>query len=320
MSVPTLAPDPPPDEADADASPGEAGAPTSTGLAPATCANCDAERLGDYCQSCGQHYLDDRLTLRLLWREFAQRFLKMERGLGRTLVGLTRSPGRVAREYVTGRRRTYVNPLSYLLLGAAVSLLLMPLYSSPDHYLGDGANSSMFEQSLEIGFELRGRSLDDLTPEKRARIDAFMEVYVVELFGAIKQLNSALSLILAALMALCLKLLFGGSRTTFTLAETLVLTLFVCGQYLLLASLLMSAVASLGPAITTALGLLPFVALVIAGTVGFYGWSWGNAALGLLTAVVSYSGYIVVLMATAAPLAIYRARPVLEAAQSASGG
>lgn len=295
-------------------------APAPSVLEPTACANCGAERLGDFCHTCGQHYLETRLTLPLLWREFAQRFLKLERGLGRTFIGMTRSPGRVARDYVAGRRRTYVNPLSYLLLGAAVSLLLMPLYSSPDHFLGDGANSSMFEQSLEVGFELRGRSFDDLTPEKRARLEAFMEVYIVELFGAIKQLNSVLSLVLAVLMALCLKLLFGGSRTTFTLAETLVLTLFVCGQYLLLASLLMSAVAPLGPAVTTGLGLLPFIALVVAGTVGFYGRSWGNAALGLLTAVVSYTGYVVVLMATAAPLAIYRARPVLEAAQSASGG
>ncbi|HMB90182.1 MAG TPA: hypothetical protein VKP65_05000 [Rhodothermales bacterium] len=45
---------------------------------PETCPNCGAERVGEYCQGCGQHYLRRRLTLRILWREFAERFFKLE--------------------------------------------------------------------------------------------------------------------------------------------------------------------------------------------------------------------------------------------------
>ena len=92
--------------------------------APDACLNCGAERLGDYCHVCGQHHLEGRLTMRLLWSEFAQRLFKLERGFGRTFVGLSRSPGGLARSYVAGHRRPLVNPLSYFLLGTAASLFL----------------------------------------------------------------------------------------------------------------------------------------------------------------------------------------------------
>ena len=45
------------------------------------CPCCEAARAGAYCHGCGQHYLDGPITLRLLARQFAERFLKLERGL-----------------------------------------------------------------------------------------------------------------------------------------------------------------------------------------------------------------------------------------------
>ena len=99
------------------------------------CLDCGAPRLGDYCHGCGQRHADDRLTLRSVWRDFAERFLKWERGLPATVRMALLDPGRLAREYVAGRRRRYVNPVSFLILGATVAVLLIPLYASQERMM-----------------------------------------------------------------------------------------------------------------------------------------------------------------------------------------
>ena len=98
-----------------------------TPASPDVCLNCGAQRIGEFCHDCGQHFLDGRLTLRRLWDDFAVRFFKMERGLLLTLRVMLLNPGRVIRHYVDGQRRRYVNPFTYLFFGAALSLLSFTL-------------------------------------------------------------------------------------------------------------------------------------------------------------------------------------------------
>lgn len=87
---------------------------------PLRCPNCGAERKGEYCHDCGQRYLKARLTLQELAWIFADRFLDWEEGIWRTFGQMLRSPGMVIRHYLGGRRRTYLNPFSYLLFCAAL--------------------------------------------------------------------------------------------------------------------------------------------------------------------------------------------------------
>jgi hypothetical protein len=91
------------------------------------CANCGTPRAGPFCHGCGQEFLGERLTLRLLVRQFGER-VRLERGILRTMWDMTLDPGRAIRSYVTGTRRRYVNPFTYLFFGAAASLVVFPLY------------------------------------------------------------------------------------------------------------------------------------------------------------------------------------------------
>lgn len=93
-----------------------------------TCRNCGAARLGEYCQDCGQHFLEERLHIRSLLQDLVQQHLSVNRGLLRTIIEMTRSPGSVVRRFIQGQRRRYVNPFTYLFFGAAVALLFFVLY------------------------------------------------------------------------------------------------------------------------------------------------------------------------------------------------
>jgi hypothetical protein len=90
---------------------------------PLSCPNCGAEREGEYCHDCGQRYMKVRLTGWELWWIFADRFLDWEEGVWRTFLKMATSPGTVIRHYLGGKRKTYLNPFSYVLFCAGLYVL-----------------------------------------------------------------------------------------------------------------------------------------------------------------------------------------------------
>jgi hypothetical protein len=268
--------------------------------APDVCLNCGAERIGAYCQTCGQHHLDGRITFRLLWREFTERFLKLERGLFGTVRGMTTRPGGVARDYVEGQRRRYINPMSYLIIGSALSVLAMPLYSSPDDIVEEMNESGMMEWAAIWGSEMAsGEAFEAMSPEKQEKIRVAaakraeeMPQELASIMALMAKLNAALSVVLALFVALTLKLFFRGRGQTYTLAETMAFTMYAAGHYLLLAPLLLIVVASsFGFMWTSVAGFAILAMIVVWGVTGFYERTWGAAALGLVTVLTAYTAY-----------------------------
>ena len=85
------------------------------------CAGCGATIEGSYCSVCGQRRVG-RITFRRVFSQAASN-LTIDSAFLRTLIGMTTHPGRVAREYVEGRRKAYMNPLKYTFVIATVFAL-----------------------------------------------------------------------------------------------------------------------------------------------------------------------------------------------------
>ncbi|MEM1054147.1 MAG: DUF3667 domain-containing protein [Bacteroidota bacterium] len=290
-----------------------------TGDDAPVCLNCEAPRLGAYCQACGQHHLDDRLTVRLLLREFAQRFLKLERGLIYTTWRSAVAPGSLAQEYIGGKRKRYVNPLSYLLIGAAIAVLLIPIYASEERMeeqfaaqqVGAMSPEAQAERGLEIGMRARGQDPADLSPEEREQMIAesiertseFMPLYL----ETVSKLYSVFSFALVLGFALMLKLLFSGRKTTYTMAETLVLSAYVSAAYTILSALIASLLTPFALPMTGSFVTLVFFVLFSGYAAwGFYGRSWGNAALGSLSGIFALVFYLVSVVVVALPIVVFR--------------
>ena len=88
------------------------------------CRNCGAALSGPFCSACGQYADLGRLTVAGVFGPAISSVLSLESRLTQTLAGLTCNPGRVAAEYVAGRRLRYVHPFRYyLLVVAGVALI-----------------------------------------------------------------------------------------------------------------------------------------------------------------------------------------------------
>ena len=180
--------------------------------AAAPCANCGAQRAGEYCCRCGQHFLEDRLTFRLLARELLER-VTFERGLLRTVREMTTRPGHVVRAYLAGRRRTYASPLTYLFVGAAVS------------YAGWRLHDEMVRAHTRAQVEQAVAGPNPVLTA--AQLERYFEVF----FGVMTQFTW-LGLAACVPFALLLRLLF--RRQGINLLEAAVFTLFVSGHGFLL--------------------------------------------------------------------------------------
>ena len=95
--------------------------------APERCENCGAALGGRFCSECGQRRTR-RITFRRVLAEAVEHLWSFDSTILRTATGLARSPGRLCREYVDGRRKAYMNPLKYAFLAATVFALVINLF------------------------------------------------------------------------------------------------------------------------------------------------------------------------------------------------
>jgi hypothetical protein len=102
-------------------------------FAAPVCRNCNAARTTPYCPQCGQ-----KAAKRFEWRDIGKeswdRLRYFELKSIRTVTRLILSPGTVARNYVLGRRTTYMHPLSLLIVLVGVLVLMLAANRYFGHY------------------------------------------------------------------------------------------------------------------------------------------------------------------------------------------
>lgn len=187
------------------------------------CANCGAVRTGTYCPACGQKHLRHRVQLGELVKDLLARISNFDHGLLHTLIAVLRGSGTVAKDYVTGKQRPYLNPLAYFFIGAAMQLLVLWLLEDvirqkiADSLRGNPAIANQ-PQTLQLE-ELLGEDLPT----------AMVHTYIVSLNQAY---SYAALLFFAFPMAILLMVLHRVSGEYFKLGETSIFALYAVGQML----------------------------------------------------------------------------------------
>jgi hypothetical protein len=87
------------------------------------CLNCAAPLAADqrFCGACGQRVIQGRLTIREIGHDVIHAFTHADRSIFALIGALLRRPGRVAREYVDGRRKRYFGPFAFLVISVGVA-------------------------------------------------------------------------------------------------------------------------------------------------------------------------------------------------------
>ena len=98
------------------------------------CNNCNTLFEGNYCNNCGQKAGEKRFMLSNLPGEFLHGFYHVHSGLLFTIRELFVRPGVTLRGYIYGKRVSYFNPFTYLLLMSLVGGFLYKWSGMPEHF------------------------------------------------------------------------------------------------------------------------------------------------------------------------------------------
>lgn len=91
------------------------------------CRNCGVTLTGAFCASCGQSAHDGHdTTLGHLFHELTHEVLHVDGKIGRTLLALVATPGRLTAEYWAGRRAGWIRPFRVFLIAVAIHFLTVP--------------------------------------------------------------------------------------------------------------------------------------------------------------------------------------------------
>lgn len=90
-----------------------------------TCIQCEEATTDNFCPKCGQNQNVERLTLASFFSDFFSRVYGLDGAFPHTVIGLTKRPHLVAKEYISGIRGKYVGPVGYYFLIFTIFLLLV---------------------------------------------------------------------------------------------------------------------------------------------------------------------------------------------------
>ncbi len=269
---------------------------------PASCRNCGSEAVQAYCPACGQRQRHERLTLRGLGRDLVARVFNLEDGLLLTLRRALADPGGLARAFVAGERRRYVNPLSFFLLAATLALFSLL-------WLEDTIQSGIVDLYRNMGF------YENMEPKQyRVQQKLFGEDPLTGIASLatnlIVQAYTYLMLVQALVYAAFVRFFFGNR---YLFAETVVLGLYGFGAAVCLSALLSAPVVwAFGYTGFMVMGFATSIGFILHATLGFYARSWKTAALALLSYVLTLVAYTLVSGLLGIGLAVWRVIQVAD--------
>ena len=90
------------------------------------CHNCGNEisERATFCESCGQAKVESRLNIWKLFKDFISNIFNLDGRLFRSIKHMWR-PAFLAKEYINGRRKSYVNPIRFFLLMLVILFFLL---------------------------------------------------------------------------------------------------------------------------------------------------------------------------------------------------
>ncbi|MGB0522882.1 MAG: DUF3667 domain-containing protein [Flammeovirgaceae bacterium] len=91
------------------------------------CQNCGNTFSGRYCNHCGQKLNSGRIQFNHVIGDVVATVFSLESPIVRTIRGLTIHPGKLAKAYIAGKRKSYNRPAQYFLVMIALHFIVLKL-------------------------------------------------------------------------------------------------------------------------------------------------------------------------------------------------
>ncbi|WP_298418709.1 DUF3667 domain-containing protein [uncultured Kordia sp.] len=168
------------------------------------CKNCNTPLNGNYCIVCGQKSTVSKITIKETLQDILDMFFSVNAPLMVTLKYLCINPGKVFREFIQGKRKTYYKPVPFFILMTVLYVLMSSILNT--EALNPGFR---FETNISIEAE---KLLSRASMFMQRNITNFLFLFVLTI-------------------GISLKTLF---RKRYTLAEYFAIAFYFVGMYTLM--------------------------------------------------------------------------------------
>jgi len=155
-----------------------------------SCLNCNVILEGEenFCPECGQRNNINQLSFKLFIEEFFGDVFSYDSRLWGTVIPLILKPGKVAYEFISGRRKEFVNPFRTYLTVSLIFFLIYGLINTVNLYNGDGTKSSIInfnneDENLSKSEKdsIANKALEDAKKEIPADLDSILKAKNIDL-------------------------------------------------------------------------------------------------------------------------------------------
>lgn len=116
------------------------------------CKNCNSKIIENFCQQCGQRKSVYKVTFKETFQDFIDVIFSVNAPLFLTLKLLVVNPGKLFREYLSGRRKTYYKPVPFFILTTLMLIFFRSIlnYDPMSNMVaagGEGINESLINSA-----------------------------------------------------------------------------------------------------------------------------------------------------------------------------
>jgi hypothetical protein len=113
------------------------------------CLNCGTETTGRYCPACGQENIEPKQTVWHLITHFFSDITHFDGKFFLTVKDLFAKPGFLSKEYMQGRRVSYLDPIRmYIFTSAIFFLIFFSMFNVKNIHFGDQTKTEIQKDSL----------------------------------------------------------------------------------------------------------------------------------------------------------------------------
>lgn len=129
-----------------------------------TCKNCDSKTNGNYCHSCGQITSVDKVTFKETFQDFIDSIFSVNAPLLITLKLLVVNPGKLFKEFLSGKRKTYYKPVPFFILTTIVFILMRNLLNFDDlsHMVHVGVDSDKISSLSNLASKFMAENINNI--------------------------------------------------------------------------------------------------------------------------------------------------------------
>lgn len=116
------------------------------------CISCNTEYCSNFCPNCGENSKIKKITFNSFIQDAFATITNMDKGFLYNLKTLLINPKKIPSDYLLGKRKGILNPISFLIISISIYLILENLFRIPIKQIDTSfANSPFFEKGREIG-------------------------------------------------------------------------------------------------------------------------------------------------------------------------